>query len=285
MRLTGEGAMVDGAAVREVVDELATMVGNDGAALRLASLDEASGRLEIELDLSGVDCPDCVLAPERLRDVVNHSLRERVTGGFTLVLRDPREPAAPASGGRAPAPVGETVVVLDPTAQAAGGDTDPGPDAGPLAGKTVGFRVDVLWTSWDQTVEEWTGALERAGAQVRSWRRVQGLTGEQGAAAQAEYEAFVAAADVVVSGLGNCGSCTSWSVRDALTGLIGGKATVCVATAQFTALARMLAADRGRPGLRLLELPYPYDLLPESEVRAHAQAQFPRLLDTLGASV
>ena len=41
----------------------------------------------------------------------------------------------------------------------------------------------------------------------------------------------------------------------------------------------------GRPGLRLMVLPYPYDTLPEDAVRAHAQALFPQLLEALGATV
>ena len=118
-----------------------------------------------------------------------------------------------------------------------------------------------------------------------TWRRVQGLVGEDYERAQGEYEAMLASADVAISGLANCGSCTSWSVRDALTASAMGLPTTAVATRHFESLAQLLAEEGGRPGLRLVVLPYPYDTLPEEEVRAHARAAFPELLDTLGATV
>jgi hypothetical protein len=178
------------------------------------------------------------------------------------------------------------VVVLDPTGvAAAGGEADPGPEVGSLRGKTVAIRHDILWQSFDWTVEEWTAGLTSAGAAVRTWRRIQGLVGDEYERAQAEYEAMLRVADVLISGLANCGSCTSWTVRDALTAAERGLPTVAVATAQFEPLAHVLAADGGRPGLRVCVLPYPYDTLPQDEVRAHAQAEFARLLEVLGATV
>ena len=41
------------------------------------------------------------------------------------------------------------VKILDPTAPPPIVDTDPGPDAGPLAGKRVGFRFDHAWRSFE----------------------------------------------------------------------------------------------------------------------------------------
>ena len=45
---------------------------------------------------------------------------------------------------------------------------------------------------------------------------------------------------------------------------------MAVATEHFEPLARLLAADGGRPGLRGTVLPYPYDTLSEDEVRTMA---------------
>jgi hypothetical protein len=118
-----------------------------------------------------------------------------------------------------------------------------------------------------------------------TWRRVQGLVGADYDRAQAEYETMLASADLAISGLANCGSCTSWSIRDALTAASRGLPTTAVATAHFEPLARMLATDGGRPGLRVVVLPYPYDTLQEDEVRAHARAAYPQLLEVLGVSV
>jgi hypothetical protein len=96
---------------------------------------------------------------------------------------------------------------------------------------------------------------------------------------------MLAKADVAISGLANCGSCTSWSVRDALTATARSIPVAAVATKHFESLARVLAEEGGQPGLRMMVLPYPYDTLPDDEIRAHARASFPRLLEVLGATV
>jgi hypothetical protein len=64
----------------------------------------------------------------------------------------------------------------------------------------------------------------------------------------------------------------------------GGKTAVAVVTAEFEALAHTMAANAGRPGLRVHVLPYPLDSLPEAEVRAIAVEHWPLVLATLGAA-
>jgi len=149
----------------------------------------------------------------------------------------------------------------------------------------VAIRHDILWRSFDLTVEEWQRLLEEAGVTVLRWRRVQGLAGPEYERAQAEYEAMLARSDVAISGLANCGSCTSWSVRDALTAAGHGLPTTAVVTEHFEPLAKVLAEEGGRPGLRLVVLPYPYDTLSDDEVREHARTLFPQLLQTLEATL
>jgi hypothetical protein len=61
------------------------------------------------------------------------------------------------------------------------------------------------------------------------------------------------------------------------------KAAVAVVTAEFETLAHTMAANAGRPGLRVHVLPYPLDSLPEAEVRAIARAHWPQILETMGA--
>jgi hypothetical protein len=53
-------------------------------------------------------------------------------------------------------------------------------------------------------------------------------------------------------------------------------------TAQFTPLARLLAANGGVAGLRILEFPYPLDTRPEEEVREIARQVFDRAMTRLG---
>jgi hypothetical protein len=53
-------------------------------------------------------------------------------------------------------------------------------------------------------------------------------------------------------------------------------------TEEFETLARTMAANAGRSGLRILTLPYPLDTLPEGEVREIGRANHRPLLRTLG---
>ena len=64
-----------------------------------------------------------------------------------------------------------------------------------------------------------------------------------------------------------------------------GKTAVAVVTEEFEALGHTMAANAGRPGLRVHVLPYPLDSLPEADVRKIAIEHWPRVLATLGASV
>jgi hypothetical protein len=57
-----------------------------------------------------------------------------------------------------------------------------------------------------------------------------------------------------------------------------------VVTAEFEALARTMAANAGRAGLRVLVLPYPLESRPEAEVRAVAREAWAGLLHTIGAT-
>lgn len=54
-------------------------------------------------------------------------------------------------------------------------------------------------------------------------------------------------------------------------------------TQEFEALARAMAANAGRVGLRVHALPYPLETRSESEVRAIAVEHWPRVLASLGA--
>ena len=54
-------------------------------------------------------------------------------------------------------------------------------------------------------------------------------------------------------------------------------------TEEFEGLARTMAANAGRAGLRVHVLPYPLETRSESEVRAIAIAHWPLVLATLGA--
>ena len=83
--------MIDTQAVDEAVQELDAMVRADGARLALVAADPAAARVEVALDLSQVDCLECVLPSEFLEQMLTDALAQRIRGDFELVLRDPRQ--------------------------------------------------------------------------------------------------------------------------------------------------------------------------------------------------
>jgi Fe-S cluster biogenesis protein NfuA len=76
--------------VAEAVEEMGAILRLDGADLRLVAADPATDRIEVALELGGVDCEDCVMPPELLEQMIADAVRTRVRGEFELVVRDPR---------------------------------------------------------------------------------------------------------------------------------------------------------------------------------------------------
>ncbi len=154
---------------------------------------------------------------------------------------------------------------------------------GALAGKKVGLRRDQFWLSWDWITDEWARSFEADGAEVIIWRAPVGKGDKEMVEGGEDYANFLAESDVVVSGLGNCGSCTLWAIHDAVGALDTGLPTAAVTSAHFESLGRTLAGQRGHDDLRVQILPYPIEGKPEDEVRQIARDHYDELLDTLGA--
>ncbi len=76
--------------VAEAVEEMGAILRLDGADLVLVAADAATDRIEVALELGGVDCEDCVMPPELLEQMIADAVRKRVRGEFELVVRDPR---------------------------------------------------------------------------------------------------------------------------------------------------------------------------------------------------
>jgi hypothetical protein len=96
----------------------------------------------------------------------------------------------------------ERIRVLDPTAAPPEVNSDAGPPAGRLAGRTVGIRFDNTWRSFIFATDEWAQRLEAAGARVRWWD-AGGRVGEEGERTRRELEDFSGGVDVAIVGLGN----------------------------------------------------------------------------------
>lgn len=174
------------------------------------------------------------------------------------------------------------IKVLDPTARRADDNASPGPDAGIVAGKRIGFRLDQIWRCWDWISEDWAEEFRKAGADVSFWRSTN-RSGAEGEEKARSLEQWLKTIDVAVVGLANCGSCTGWTVRDAITAANAGVATTAVATKNFEEFAHEMAARGGRSGLRIHVLPYPLNELSREEVAPVAKDYFPGLIEGMGA--
>lgn len=152
---------------------------------------------------------------------------------------------------------------------------------GSLAGLRVGVRGDTLWRSWGWVSSEWMPEIERSGAELSTWQS-DTRGGEEAERSDKELQSFLEELDVAIMGLGTCGSCTMWTMHDALAAADRGIPTVAVVTEHFAPLARMFAERGGRPDLPLYVLPYPLEPRTEAEVREIAREHFPGLLAVLG---
>jgi len=172
--------------------------------------------------------------------------------------------------------------VLDPTAQRMQDNADPGPDAGVLAGKRIGIRVDQIWRCWDWINENWEQKFRQAGAEVSYWRSTN-RSGQEGEEQDRSLKEWLKTIDIAVVGLANCGSCTGWTIRDAIAAANAGLPTTAIATKNFEDFAHELSARGGRSGLRVHVLPYPLNELSREEVEPVAEAHFAALLTVMGA--
>ena len=71
-------------------------------------------------------------------------------------------------------------------------------------------------------------------------------------------------------------------MHDAVVALSEGKTAVAVVTQEFEALAHTMAANAGRPGLRVLVLPYPLETRSEEEVRDIARQHWRPFVRSIG---
>ena len=81
---------MDVAGVSAAVEEMAQVLRADGGDLVLVAADPATDRIEVRVELEGVECLDCVMPTTALHDVISASIARRSRGEFELVLVDPR---------------------------------------------------------------------------------------------------------------------------------------------------------------------------------------------------
>lgn len=100
----------------------------------------------------------------------------------------------------------------------------------------------------------------------------------------AERADLVRRCDAVVLGIGTCGSCTRWVLKDAVALERAGVPTVSLYTQAFAVLADTLADIEGMPQLPRIVLPHPLNPLPDDEIRSIGQAHVDAVAGALVAA-
>jgi hypothetical protein len=81
---------------------------------------------------------------------------------------------------------------------------------------------------------------------------------------------YARACDVVVTGVGDCGSCSAAAAADGVAFERAGLPTAVICSDAFVATADAMAALRGAPGYRYLTTPHPVAILTPDQVRERA---------------
>lgn len=153
----------------------------------------------------------------------------------------------------------------------------------PLPGLRIGVRQDGTWRSWQVIAEVFVERLRRDGA-LPALLQTGERTGAEGERTRRDLGAWTDAVECAVVGLGTCGSCTMWSVRDAIGVEQRQKPVVVAICEEFVSHARTTAGFLGHPDLKVLVFPYPLETRPEAELRRIAEEWYPKLLALLGVT-
>ncbi|WES64518.1 UGSC family (seleno)protein [Microbacter sp. GSS18] len=87
--------------------------------------------------------------------------------------------------------------------------------------------------------------------------------------------------DVVLTGVGDCGSCSAAAVADGINFEKAGLPAAVVLTDAFTTTGRMMAEVQGAPDYEWITTAHPMASLTEDEVRARAAEVLPEIVGAL----
>src|SRR3974390_3324195 len=127
----------------------------------------------------------------------------------------------------------KTMLVRRPTAPPGGQTPAPTVDLDrPIAGVHVGIRTDGAWRSWRLIADVWDEYLRRDGA-TTSLVETGGMVGETGANDRKHIEELANTVECAIVGLGTCGSCTTFTIKDSVVVEQKGKPVVAIVTEEF----------------------------------------------------
>lgn len=173
-------------------------------------------------------------------------------------------------------------------------DSEPGPISTSLAASPAslkGLRIGVLDNgkpNADVVMTAAANALSARTGAVVSVITKKGPNGESANAAiplaEDRLQLLIAQADLVITGAADCGSCTAYSVHDAIELERNGIPTVVTTTTQFEPVAKTLSTSFGAPETRLLVLPHPIGGTDEPTLTAWADAAVEDLISLFTGS-
>ena len=178
----------------------------------------------------------------------------------------------------------DTILVRRPTATPAGEvRADTFTLDRPIAGVHVGIRTDGAWRSWRLIASVWDEYLRRDGA-TTSLVETGGMVGQTGANDRKHIEELANSVECAIVGLGTCGSCTTFTIKDSMVVEQKRKPVVAIVTEEFEVHGHNVATHLGHGDLKVLVLPYPLEARPEQELRAIADEFYPQVLALLGVT-
>jgi len=168
-------------------------------------------------------------------------------------------------------------------------DSAPGPEPASLApspASLAGLRIAVLDNGKANADVVMTRAAETLAARTGAVVSLVTKKGPRGESANAAvpcapdiFELVLAQADLVITGAADCGSCTAYSVTDAIEFEKAGRPAVVVTTTKFEVIATTLAANFGLPETRALVLPHPIGGTDAATLDDWADAAADRLIE------
>ena len=97
-----------------------------------------------------------------------------------------------------------------------------------------------------------------------------------------QLDDLAAQCDVVLSGLGDCGSCSACSLHVAIDFERRGVPAVAICTKPFLKSSQAMAARQGFEGYRFVMVEHPVSSLGPDEIRQRAREALPQVLSILG---
>lgn len=173
-----------------------------------------------------------------------------------------------------------TELLLDPTGMdGRGDDATLAPRPGSLRGLTVGLL--------DNTKTNATALLSGIGEELSRSHGVAGCrmyTKDYFGTPVAEnlLKRIARECDVVVTAVGDCGSCSAATVIDGILFERAGVPAVSICSDSFTMSGRAMAKVQGFPGFDFVVAPHPIASLDTAQLRDRAHGLIPEVLRVLG---